>query len=38
VLFAQLVTRFVFKQPTTPRELLGVVLVVVGVAVLVWVY
>jgi drug/metabolite transporter (DMT)-like permease len=38
VLFAQLVTRFVFKQPTTPRELLGVLLVVIGVAVLVWAY
>ena len=38
VLFAQGITRFVFKQPTTPREGLGIVLVVVGVAVLVWAY
>jgi drug/metabolite transporter (DMT)-like permease len=38
VLFAQGVTHFVFKQPTTPRELAGVVLVVVGVALLVWAY
>jgi len=38
VLFAQGVTRFVFKQPTTPRELVGVVLVVVGVGLLVWAY
>jgi drug/metabolite transporter (DMT)-like permease len=38
VLFAQGVTRFIFKQPTTPRELLGVVLVVIGVALLVWGY
>jgi drug/metabolite transporter (DMT)-like permease len=38
VLFAQGVTRFIFKQPTTSRELLGVVLVVVGVALLVWAY
>jgi drug/metabolite transporter (DMT)-like permease len=38
VLFAQVVTRFIFKQPTTPRELAGVVLVVIGVAVLVWAY
>jgi drug/metabolite transporter (DMT)-like permease len=38
VLFAQGVTRFVFKQPTTKREMLGVVLVVVGVALLVWAY
>ena len=38
VLFAQGVTRFWFKQPTTRRELLGVVLVVIGVALLVWAY
>jgi drug/metabolite transporter (DMT)-like permease len=36
VLFAQGVTRFIFKQPTTAREGLGIVLVVIGVAVLVW--
>ena len=36
VLFAQAITRFVFKQPTTSREALGIVLVVVGVALLVW--
>jgi len=38
VLFAQGVTRFVFKQPTTPRELIGIVLGVIGVALLVWAY
>jgi drug/metabolite transporter (DMT)-like permease len=38
VLFAQGVTRFVFKQPTSRRELAGIVLVVVGVALLVWAY
>jgi drug/metabolite transporter (DMT)-like permease len=38
VLFAQGITRFIFKQPTTPREGLGTVLVVVGVALLVWAY
>jgi drug/metabolite transporter (DMT)-like permease len=38
VLFAQGVTRFWFKQPTTRRELFGVVLVVAGVALLVWAY
>jgi drug/metabolite transporter (DMT)-like permease len=38
VLFAQVVTRFIFKQPTTKRELIGIVLVVVGVALLVWAY
>jgi drug/metabolite transporter (DMT)-like permease len=36
VLFAQGVSKFVFKQPTTKREGLGIVLVVVGVALLVW--
>ena len=38
VLFAQGVTHFVFKQPTTARELAGIVLVVLGVALLVWAY
>ena len=38
VLFAQGVTRFVFKQPTTQREGVGIVLVVIGVALLVWAY
>jgi drug/metabolite transporter (DMT)-like permease len=38
VLFAQGVTRFVFKQPTTRREAAGIVLVVAGVALLIWAY
>jgi drug/metabolite transporter (DMT)-like permease len=38
VLFAQGVTRFVFKQPTTAREVAGIVLVVIGVALLIWAY
>ena len=38
VLFAQAVTHFWFKQPTTPREIGGVVLVVLGVLLLVWSY
>ena len=38
VLFAQGVTHFVFKQPTSVREISGVVLVVAGVALLVWAY
>ena len=38
VLFEQGVTRFIFKQPTTGREGLGIVLVVIGVALLVWAY
>lgn len=38
VLFAQAVTHFWFKQPTTAREITGVVLVVLGVLLLVWAY
>jgi drug/metabolite transporter (DMT)-like permease len=38
VLFAQGVTYFWFKQPTTRREIGGVVLVVLGVLLLVWAY
>lgn len=38
VLFAQGVTHFVFKQPTTMRESVGIVMVVIGVALLVWAY
>ncbi len=38
VLFAQGVTHFIFKQPTTGRERAGIVLVVIGVALLVWAY
>jgi drug/metabolite transporter (DMT)-like permease len=38
VLFAQGIARFVFKQPTTPREAAGIVLIVSGVALLIWAY
>ncbi|HEX5210458.1 MAG TPA: EamA family transporter [Pseudolabrys sp.] len=38
VLFAQGVTHLLFKEPTTRRELAGIVLVVIGVALLVWAY
>ena len=38
VLFAQGVTHFIFKQPTTGRERAGILLVVVGVLLLVWAY
>jgi drug/metabolite transporter (DMT)-like permease len=38
VLFAQAISSFVFKQTTTPREALGIVLIVIGVAALVWTY
>src|SRR5436190_69560 len=36
VLFAQAISAFVFKQPTSPREAVGIVLIVAGVALLVW--
>jgi drug/metabolite transporter (DMT)-like permease len=36
VLFAQAISRFVFKQPTTAREAVGVVLIVIGVVLLLW--
>ena len=36
VLMAQAVSKFIFKQPTTPREAVGIVLIVVGVVLLVW--
>ncbi|RAI42551.1 EamA family transporter [Rhodoplanes roseus] len=38
VLFAQAITRFAFKQRTTARELLGIALIVAGVALLLWVH
>jgi multidrug transporter EmrE-like cation transporter len=38
VLFAQGISRFVFKQPVSAREGLGIVLIVAGVALLVWSY
>jgi drug/metabolite transporter (DMT)-like permease len=36
VLFAQAISSFIFKQPTLRREAAGIVLVVIGVALLVW--
>src|SRR5215475_3439171 len=38
VLFAQGISTFAFKQSTTPRETLGIVLIVVGVLLLIWAY
>ena len=38
VLFAQLVARFAFNQRTSPREGIGMALVVAGVALLIWAY
>jgi drug/metabolite transporter (DMT)-like permease len=36
VLFAQGISKFAFKQPTSMREAVGIVLVVIGVGLLVW--
>jgi drug/metabolite transporter (DMT)-like permease len=36
VLFAQAVSHLLFKQPTTRRELAGIVLIVLGVVLLLW--
>jgi len=36
VLFAQAISRFVFKQTTAPREALGIALIVIGVVLLLW--
>jgi drug/metabolite transporter (DMT)-like permease len=38
VLFAQAISCFVFKQPTSAREALGIVLIVGGVVLLIWAY
>jgi uncharacterized membrane protein len=38
VLFAQLVARIAFGQRTSAREALGMLLVVAGVALLLWAY
>ena len=38
VLFAQAISVFFFKQTTAPREIAGIVLIVIGVALLVWTY
>jgi uncharacterized membrane protein len=38
VLFAQAISRFAFKQPTTAREAAGIGLIVIGVGLLVWAY
>jgi drug/metabolite transporter (DMT)-like permease len=38
VLFAQAISRFVFKQPTSRREAIGIVLIVIGCVLLIWTY
>jgi uncharacterized membrane protein len=37
VLFAQAITLFAFKQATSRRDAIGIVLIVVGCALLIWV-
>lgn len=38
VLFAQAISRFVFKQPISVREAVGIVVIVIGVVLLIWAY
>jgi uncharacterized membrane protein len=38
VLFAQAISYFAFRQPTTQREIAGIVLIVAGCVLLIWAY
>jgi drug/metabolite transporter (DMT)-like permease len=38
VLFAQVISHFVFRQPVSPREGVGIVAIVIGVVLLIWTY
>jgi drug/metabolite transporter (DMT)-like permease len=38
VLFAQAISRFVFKQPVSTREVIGILVIVIGVVLLIWAY
>jgi len=38
VLFAQAISHFVFRQPISAREGVGIVVIVIGVALLIWAY
>jgi drug/metabolite transporter (DMT)-like permease len=38
VLFAQAISRFVLRQPVSPREGAGVIIIVIGVVLLIWAY
>jgi drug/metabolite transporter (DMT)-like permease len=38
VLFAQAISRFVFRQPASPREGAGAMMIVAGVVLLIWAY
>jgi uncharacterized membrane protein len=36
VLFAQAISAFIFRQPTSVREGIGMTMIVIGVVVLIW--
>jgi uncharacterized membrane protein len=36
VLFAQAISAFIFGQKTSPREGVGIVMIVIGVVLLIW--
>jgi multidrug transporter EmrE-like cation transporter len=36
VLFAQGISHFIFKQPVTARDILGIALIIAGVGLLIW--
>src|SRR5436190_10461742 len=38
VLFAQAISAFIFRQPTSPREGIGMAMIVIGVVLLIWSY
>jgi drug/metabolite transporter (DMT)-like permease len=38
VLFAQAISHFVFRQPVSPREGVGIVVIVIGIVLLIWAY
>jgi drug/metabolite transporter (DMT)-like permease len=38
VLFAQAISHFVFRQPISPREGVGIMVIVIGVGLLIWAY
>jgi drug/metabolite transporter (DMT)-like permease len=38
VLFAQAISHFVFRQPVSPREGIGIMMIVIGVVLLIWAY
>jgi drug/metabolite transporter (DMT)-like permease len=38
VLFAQAISRFIFKQPVSAREGVGIVMIIIGVVLLIWSY